>query len=44
MLDSLIKICDILGVVYDDSYLNALSECDKIQYLLGEIYKFLGGE
>jgi len=41
----LIDICDILGVVYDLNYLNSLKDdCKKIEYLLNQIYKFLGGE
>ena len=38
------KICNILGVVYDDDYLNSLGECEKMLYLLEQIYRFLGGE
>ena len=43
-LESLLKICQVLGVVYDDNYLSSLGECEKMLYLLDEIYKFLGGE
>ena len=41
----LVDICEILGVKYDDNYLNSLNdECDKMSYLLNQIYKYLGGE
>lgn len=45
MVSNLIQICQILGVVYDENYLNSLSDdCAKIDYLLNQIRKFLGGE
>jgi len=45
VVDILIRICQILGVVFDESYLNSLDgDCKKIDYLLNQIYKFLGGE
>ena len=44
MVDSLLSICDILGVFYDVDYLNSLSvDCDKVDYLLNQILIFLGG-
>ena len=45
MVDILIQICVILGVNYDENYLNSLNDdCQKIEYLLNQIYKYLGGE
>ena len=45
MINTLIKICDFLGVSYDENYLNSFdSDCKKFEYLLDCIYKFLGGE
>ena len=45
MVDILIDICNILGAKFDINYLNSLKdECEKIDYLLKQIYKFLGGE
>ena len=41
----MIQICVILGVNYDENYLNSLNDdCQKIEYLLNQIYKYLGGE
>jgi len=40
----LIEICNLLGVDYNENYLNSLNDdCKKIEYLLNCIYKFLGG-
>ena len=40
----MIQICVILGVVYDENYLNSLNDdCEKVNYLLNQIYKYLGG-
>jgi hypothetical protein len=45
MVEKLIMICDVLGVDYCYDYLNSLDNvCDKIDYLLNQIYKYLGGE
>jgi len=44
VVDVLIDICFLLGVVYDENQLNVLSnECDKVEYLLNQIYIYLGG-
>jgi len=44
VVDILIEICKLLGVVYNDGYLNSIDgDCEKIEYLLKQIYKFLGG-
>jgi len=41
----LIQICQILGAEFDSNYLNSIKDdCKKIEYLLNQIYKFLGGE
>ena len=41
----LVDICEILGVDYDENILNSKSDlCDKVDYLLNQIYKYLGGE
>jgi len=41
VLDSVLDICNILGVKYD---LSGFSEdCDKLEYLLNQIYFFIGG-
>ena len=45
MVNVLIEICHLLGVSYDEDYLNSLNSfCDEVNYLLDCIYKFLGGE
>jgi len=44
-LSILINICNILGVIYDEDKLNSFKDyCEKVNYLLFEIYKFLGGK
>lgn len=44
MVDKLISICNILGVSFDSDYLSSLgSDCDKVDYLLNQIFNFLGG-
>ena len=38
-------ICDILGVDYNNEVLLHIDDiCDKVLYLLEQIYKFLGGK
>ena len=45
MVDILIRICNILGVNYDVKYFSSLKDnCKRIEYLLNQIYKYLGGE
>jgi len=44
MFEILVQICQILGVEYDRDYLKELSDCEKMGYLLNQIYKFLGGK
>ncbi|WP_434658479.1 hypothetical protein [Sulfurimonas sp. NW9] len=39
----LLNICNILGVSYDSNFGGALSDCDRMEYLLKQIYIFLGG-
>ena len=43
MVDILLNICNLLGCKYDVSYLNSLDDCKKVNYLLNQIYKYLGG-
>lgn len=40
----LLNICDLLGVKYDMNYLNTIPVCDRITYLLYQIYLYLGGK
>ena len=45
MVDVLLRICFILGVKFNRVYLNSLEDdCKKIEYLLNQIYFFLGGK
>ena len=40
----LLQICVILGVEVNENELNSIKgECDKLRYLLNQIYYFLGG-
>ena len=44
MADVLITICSLLGCEYDSNYLSSLNDdCKKVNYLLNQIYKYLGG-
>lgn len=40
MVDSLIKICDVLGVSYD---ITSDDECEVSKYLINQIAVYLGG-
>ena len=42
MVDKLISICDLLGVKYGTPD-SSLSECEKVEFYLQEILKYLGG-
>ena len=44
MVNDLIDICNILGCEYDVDYLNSLSDCQRVNYLLSQIYRYLGGQ
>lgn len=40
MVDSLIGICDFLGVSYN---ITSNDECEVSEYLITQIFKYLGG-